>query len=319
MTGCGVDLPQHIVFILQPHFSLLAYAGAADVLTTTNLITAEARYRITSLGVGEDKIVSDLGTVINTDGILEAASLTGAHSIIVCGGYRCDLSENKQLSAFLRDAHQQGLLLGGLWNGVIPLAHAGLQQGFECALHLDNHDFAARQFPGLQIVERPVVVDRQRVSAAGAASALELMLTLIQRHDGAATVQAIQHILQSDKVLPNDSQDAIARDAEHQLPASVQTALQLMRNNLDEPLSRDELARCLNKSTRGIERLFQKHLNTSPARYYLELRLDRARHLLMQNTGSIAETSVACGFTSAAHFSRCFSERFGCSPRELRH
>ncbi len=127
MTGCGVDLPQHIVFILQPRFSLLAYAGAADVLTTTNLITAEARYRITSLGVSEDKIVSDLGTVINTDGILDTTSLTDAHSIIVCGGYRCDLSENKQLSLFLRAANQQGLLLGGLWNGVIPLAHAGLQ------------------------------------------------------------------------------------------------------------------------------------------------------------------------------------------------
>jgi len=308
----------HILFILQPHFSLLAFTAAADALTTANLVSSKPRYQFTSLALNDRQVISDLGIVITADALLSKQQLSHAHVVLVCGGYRCDLSEHTGLSKLLTTAAAQGVSLGGLWNGVIPLAHAGVLGGYECALHPDNHDAARRQFPDLQIANRPVVVDRQRLSAAGANSSLDLMLSVIQRHHGAETVQAVRRILQADRGLQNNTDDAIARDAERQLPSTVQTALQLMRNNLDEPLSRDELARYLNLSTRGIERLFQKHLNTSPARFYLELRLIRARQLLTQSNDSVADIGIACGFVSAAHFSRCFSERFACTPRDLR-
>ncbi|MEH6826468.1 MAG: helix-turn-helix domain-containing protein, partial [Motiliproteus sp.] len=71
-------------------------------------------------------------------------------------------------------------------------------------------------------------------------------------------------------------------------------------------------------SRRRIERLFQTHLETTPSRYYLELRITQARRLLLQSNDSIANIAVACGFLSSTHFSHCFKDYFGASPSQAR-
>ena len=67
-----------------------------------------------------------------------------------------------------------------------------------------------------------------------------------------------------------------------------------------------------------MERLFRKYLNRSPARYYLELRLDKARLLLLQTNMSVIDVALACGFVSASHFSKCYRDFFGRTPRKER-
>jgi transcriptional regulator GlxA family with amidase domain len=64
--------------------------------------------------------------------------------------------------------------------------------------------------------------------------------------------------------------------------------------------------------------LFQKYLNCVPTRYYLELRLARARQLLLQTSMSIVDVALACGFVSAPHFSKCYRDFFGAPPRDER-
>jgi AraC-like DNA-binding protein len=64
--------------------------------------------------------------------------------------------------------------------------------------------------------------------------------------------------------------------------------------------------------------LFQKYLKSSPSRYYLKLRLIRARQLLKQTSISIVELSVVCGFVSTPHFSKCYRECFGIPPSDER-
>ena len=55
-----------------------------------------------------------------------------------------------------------------------------------------------------------------------------------------------------------------------------------------------------------------------PTRYYLNLRLQRARLLLLQTSKSIVDIALACGFISAPHFSKCYRDLFGIPPREER-
>jgi len=55
-----------------------------------------------------------------------------------------------------------------------------------------------------------------------------------------------------------------------------------------------------------------------PTRYYLELRLARARQLLLQTNMSIVDVAFACGFVSAPHFSKCYRDHFGIPPRDER-
>jgi AraC-like DNA-binding protein len=59
-----------------------------------------------------------------------------------------------------------------------------------------------------------------------------------------------------------------------------------------------------------------------PKRYYLQMRLRRARELLLQTSMPIIDITTACGFQSPPHFSRCYRAQFGCPPsaeRQIRH
>lgn len=308
----------HIAFLLQPHFSLLAFTAAADTLTTANLVLPSPAFRMTTVGQTRRETISDLGILIHADHSMRDVNALDADALVVCGGYRCELDEDIDTSQWLQTAVDSQILMGGLWNGAIPLAHAGLMDGYHCALHPDSRDYAQRQLPDLRQARRTVVLDRIRMSAAGPNSALDLMLALVQRAHNGEVVAAIRHILRADDPRRDQTDAILERDSERNLPAKLQLALQLMRNNLDELLTREELAGYLSLSTRGVERLFQKHMQTSPTRHYLELRLQRAHELLLQSDESVASIADACGFVSAAHFSRSFTERFGASPRSVR-
>nr|WP_306464967.1 MULTISPECIES: helix-turn-helix domain-containing protein [Agrobacterium tumefaciens complex] len=91
-----------------------------------------------------------------------------------------------------------------------------------------------------------------------------------------------------------------------------------MEGNLAEPLSLLDIADAADLSRRQVERLFRQEMGRSPARYYLEIRLDRARHLLVQSAMPVVEVAVACGFVSASHFSKCYREIYNRTPQQER-
>ncbi len=322
-----------VVFLLQPHFSLLAFTAAADALTTANLVIGKKHFKFQTLSLGDEQVICDLGIPIGSDYTIAPLSelsttrtlrenyehvLSHADLLIVCGGYRCNLDEQSRFTALLTSAHERNIMLGGLWNGILSVAAAGLMDGFAAALHPDNQTLAVERYPHMFVRQDTVVMDRKRVSAAGPNSAFDLMLLLIQRHDTLETVQAIRRILKADTGSADNVESALQRDDESRFPANLQNALQLMRSNLDEPVDKQVLAQHMNMSTRAMERIFRRYLHTSPARHYMQLRLNSAYELLQQTDQSISEVSDACGFVSSAHFSRTFSQRYGFAPSALR-
>jgi transcriptional regulator GlxA family with amidase domain len=94
--------------------------------------------------------------------------------------------------------------------------------------------------------------------------------------------------------------------------------LAAMEEALEDPVPRAELARSAGVSVRQLERLFRAHLGRSIGAHYLALRLEHARRLLRQTSLSVLETALACGFASAAHFSRAYRARFSVTPRSER-
>jgi transcriptional regulator GlxA family with amidase domain len=92
----------------------------------------------------------------------------------------------------------------------------------------------------------------------------------------------------------------------------------LMEANIEEPLSPDELSSLMKISRRQLERLFRNYLNCTLTQYYLGLRLRNARRLLLQTEKVIIDISLACGFSSAPHFSKCYRDLFGLPPRDER-
>ena len=92
-----------------------------------------------------------------------------------------------------------------------------------------------------------------------------------------------------------------------------------MEANIEEPLTTDEIAQHVCVSRRQLERIFKQYLNRVPSQYYLELRLNKARQLLMQTSKSIIQIGLSCGFSSGPHFSSAYRNFFGATPREDRN
>lgn len=92
------------------------------------------------------------------------------------------------------------------------------------------------------------------------------------------------------------------------------------RRYTEPGLTTADVARELNISTRYLRRAFAE-IDCAPARYLHDFRLDASAELLKDAASSahgIIDIALACGFSSAAHFSTEFRRRFGLSPREFR-
>lgn len=321
------EAPLRVGFILQQHFSLLAFTAAYDALVTANLVTqddadfAAGRYLLSSYGLEQTQVLSDLGIEITTTdpfSDLQAGRLPDV--LIVCGGFRCQLDEDKRLSRVLLLAEKQGVMLGGIWNGSLSLAHAGvLNAGSACALHPDNHALMREQYPHISLTDKSWQLADNRLTCAGGSSALDMMLQLVKRLQGADVTRAVQEILSCDRLAEQSQLKLAGQCAGYEnFPEHLQTMIQLMLGNIEEPLSIDELAELTTLSRRQTERLFQQHLEVSPSRYYLQLRITHARRLLLQSRASVTDIAIASGFVSSSHFSNCFKGFYGLAPTDFR-
>jgi AraC-like DNA-binding protein len=93
-----------------------------------------------------------------------------------------------------------------------------------------------------------------------------------------------------------------------------------IRTNLGEPgLRTSSIATALHVSPRSVQSVFER-LATTASGFILQSRLDRAASCLVDAPGrqSITELAFNCGFSDSAYFSKCFSRRFGVSPRDYR-
>jgi transcriptional regulator GlxA family with amidase domain len=102
-------------------------------------------------------------------------------------------------------------------------------------------------------------------------------------------------------------------------PAPVLKAVALMEAHIEAPLSIALIADRLALSTRQLERLFHQAFDVTPARYYLDLRLETARKLLHLSSLSVLDVALASGFVSASHFAKAYRLHFGQAPRAHRH
>ena len=94
--------------------------------------------------------------------------------------------------------------------------------------------------------------------------------------------------------------------------------LQYIEEHLSDPeLSNTQLASVIQISEVYLRKLFSAHLHTSPKQYILELRLRKAKQLLMDTTHSVSAVAEECGFSGVYHFSRAFKQRTGQSPTEF--
>ena len=220
-----------------------------------------------------------------------------------------------EILRFLRRERAAGTALGAICSGAYVLARAGFLDGMEAAIHWEYHDLFVEEFPEVRLVRNVFVSKARIMTASGGTAAADLMLNLIGAAHGNHLATSVADQMVYNAVREGSAAQRVSLQSRHGMRnARMVRAIALMEENIEDPLSPADIAEELGISTRQLERLFGRYLNSTPKHYFMEMRLQRARNLLVQSERSITEIAMACGFRSNSHFSKVFRAQYGTSP-----
>jgi transcriptional regulator GlxA family with amidase domain len=306
--------PRSYAFVLLPGFSTLGFSCALDTLALANHHPSGQKFY-------KWRLISETGTPVRAyNGVsIEVDSglteLDRNETLIVCAGENAGRGSTKPLLNWLRRETRKGMDYGALSSGTYTLALAGLIGGKRVTTHWEYKTALAEMLPDVIMEDTLYSVDGRVFTSAGNVASMDLMLHRVNKDYGndIATWVADQMVYTVPR-LHSQKQRMSLQSRPEVRNAKLLLALQIMENNLEDPLRPDEIAGVVSLSTRQLERLFAKYLSTSPKRYYLHLRLEKARNLLRQTDLSVTDVCVACGFKSLSHFSKSYRSAYGIPP-----
>jgi transcriptional regulator GlxA family with amidase domain len=307
--------PKRFVFVLLEKFTLLSFASAVDSLRIANRMAGQTLYEwiITGDADDEELVSCSSGSRFKVDEPL--GELSRDDVVLLCGGSDVQNATTKKLLNWVRREARRGLRLGGLCTAAYTLARAGLLDGKRATIHWENHDSFIEEFDEVDLTKSVFVVDGNRMTTAGGTSSIDLMLKLIADDHGEKLANAVaDQLIYSSIRTDQDTQRLSVPTRIGVRHPKLSQVIQMMEANIEEPISPSILAKDVGMSTRQLERLFRRYLNRSPKRYYMELRLQKARNLLMQTDMTVINVALACGFASPSHFSKCYRAHYNTTP-----
>lgn len=292
---------------------MISFAAAVEPLRLANRLAGRELYRWKTVGEGGGVAACSNGARIVLDDALPETQRSD--TVLVCGGVDAPRAATKPVLNWLRREARRGPRIGALCTGAWVLAEAGLLDGKRATIHWENQDGFAEEFPDVTLIRTVFVEDGNRLTAAGGTAAIDLMLRQIARDHGTDLANRVADQMIHTSIRSEDDHQRLSIPtrigARHPRLAQV---VARMEANIEDPVSPARLALDANMSPRQLERLFARYLGRSPKRYYMEIRLERARNLLMQTEMGVMEVALACGFASAAHFSKCYRATYGRTP-----
>jgi AraC family transcriptional regulator, glycine betaine-responsive activator len=300
-------------FLTLPRYSMIAVSNAVEPLRMANIITGQSVYEWSIVSADGQPTLASNGLQLSPTVALEHVGPVDI--LFVCGGVSVQEGVSPRILAALRRLAERRVPLGALCTGGYALAKAGLLDKYRATIHWENLSALREEFPRINLSDQLFTIDRDRFTCSGGVAPLDLMLHLVEAKLGARVSQLISEQFIVDRIRSDRDRQYVPLRA--QIGVSHESLIrvaQLMEDHIEKPLSLDEIAAATSLSRRQIERLFKRHLNCVPKRYYLQMRLRRARELLLQTSMPIIDITTACGFQSPPHFSRCYRAEFGCPP-----
>jgi len=297
----------------MPRFSLIGFTSAIEPLRIANRMAGAEIY---SWELASEDGVSETcsaGVTLNVNRGLDEVGRND--TIIFCGGLDIKRASTSKLVNWARRESRKGMAMGGICTASHFLARAGLLQNRKATIHWENRESFIEDFPDLEISPSVFVIDRNRYTSAGGTASADLMLRLIANEHGTDLANGVadQMIYTAVRTDKDEQRLSIPTRIGVRHP-KLSAVIKMMESNLEEPVSPSALSGVVGISTRQLERLFRRYLNRSPKRYYTELRLQKARNLLLQTDMSVINVALACGFTSPSHFSKCYRLHFSTTP-----
>lgn len=312
--------PTRFGFLLLDNFTLISMASAVEPLRMANRICRRQHFAWKTISETGDAVTASDGLSVNVDCSMDHADVfESLDVIIVCGGSRVEEYTTDTAVKFLRTVNQAGIGLGSTCTGTYVLALAGLLDGYRCSVHWENLASLTDRFREVLVTRSVYTIDRDRYTCSGGTAPVDLMLYFIRRQLGPEiSVGVAEQFIYERIRRSSDEQRVPLKHVFGNQSEKLVVAVDLMEANIREPIVQSELASYVGVSKRQLQRLFQRYLDCTPSRYYLRIRLARARELLQQTSMNLVEIASLTGFVSSSHFSKSYKEFYGQAPSHER-
>ena len=316
-SSAPIPRPYRIGFLLIDGFALMSYASAVEPLRAANLLSDRVLYDVFHLAENDVSSPSSSGAKVPATLPLDARHRLDC-VLVVAGGDPAAF-HNPRVTRWLHRMDARGTLMGGISGGPVILALAGLMEGRRMTVHWE-HAGAVAEISPLLMVERTLYVrDRDRLTCAGGIAPLDMMHALITEHHGGDFARRISDWFMHTDIRPSGGPQRAGLAERYGITNfALIVAIEAMENHIADPLDLGQLAVLVGLSKRQLNRLCAHQLGAPTMAFYRDLRLDKARSLLIQSPLSITEISLATGFGSSAHLSDRFRQRYGEAPSSLR-
>ncbi|MGH6805700.1 MAG: GlxA family transcriptional regulator [Ensifer adhaerens] len=209
--------------------------------------------------------------------------------------------------------------VAGLAGGLYSLARAGVLDGRRCAVHWEHFPDFSERFFAANARQTAFEIDGELFTCAGGNAPFDMFLRIVEDDLGRDVANRICEVALSERVRKAGERQRLPLQTRVGIDNRLLIGIiEQMEANLAEPLKLAEMSTPTGLSRRQIERLFRREMGQSPKRYYLQMRLERAHLLLINSSLPVFEIAVACGFSSASHFSRTYRDTYGCTPQRTR-
>jgi transcriptional regulator GlxA family with amidase domain len=314
---------RRFTFYLLDGFTQHAFTSALEALRLANdvlgrrhyswqILTRDGQPALSSCGM---RLMADAALTSERDGLQQPER---PHMIVVCGGRAIPPADGKA-EGWLRLSRRGSIAIAGLAGGLYSLARAGVLDGRRCAVHWEHFPDFSERFFTTKARQTAFEIDSDLYTCAGGNAPFDMFLRIVEDDLGRDVANRVCELALSERVRSAGERQRLPLQArvgiDNRLLIDI---IEQMEANLADPLKLADITPTTGLSRRQIERLFRREMGRSPKRYYLQLRLERAHLLLVNSSLPVFEIAVACGFSSASHFSRTYRETYGCTPQRTR-
>jgi len=311
------DSPLKVTLLLFPGLSLMSLAATLDPMRGANRVLGRAAYQWRLVSIDGRPPAASCGLPIPVEGAFDPAESQDA--LILIAAFEATQQGTSSVLRAVRAGARRSAIVGGVESGSWLMGLAGLLDGRRATTHWEDlEDFAAR-FPNVDVQPDRFVVDEPVFTTGGATPALDCMLSLIRARNGySAALDVASLYIYEEARTGSDAQPIVSLGRIRRHEPRVAEAIRIMETHIDRPVTIAAIARRVGVSTRALETLFQRIVDVPPGAYYVTLRLNAARRLVLDTNLPIADVAERTGFSAIASLSRAFRRQFGAPPSAAR-
>jgi transcriptional regulator GlxA family with amidase domain len=308
--------------LTYPAVQLLDVTGPIQVFASANDLVAGAEgarpYLLRVVAQGGEGVTASAGVALAAGPLTKFGE--AVDTLLVAGGEGAEAAaENPVLVDWVRERATQARRVASVCTGAFLLAAAGVLDGRRAATHWMYCAKLAQRFPAVRVEPDPIFVcDGPVWTSAGVTAGIDLALALVEEDLGRSVALAVARYLVVFLKRPGGQAQFSAALALQAADDKFGALHDWINGHLTSDLSLSVLADQAGMSERSFSRHYAEATGQTPARAIEWLRVEAARHLLLDSRLPVKRIAQRCGFGSEETMRRSFLRLLAVAPQDYR-